>query len=224
MIKAVIFDLDGTLVNSLSDLANSTNYALGQMGFNSHETDKYKYFVGNGMLKLIERVLPENKRDEETISKCLEIFMEHYRTHYADSTYAYEGMNELIGSLKAMGMKIAVVSNKAQEMTDVIVNKLFGDVFNVVAGKRTGYPAKPDPTLTLEIIRQLALKPDECIFAGDSGIDAATAVNSGCIGIGVLWGFRTREELTENGAVYTVSHPDEIIDVIKGLNNGYKTT
>ena len=216
MIKAVLFDLDGTLVNSLFDLGASTNYALEKMGFPTHETEKFKIFVGDGMAKLIERALPENKRDGETINTTLQIFMEHYRAHYVDKTVSYDGILELLDRLT--GVKKAVISNKADEMVTPLTKKLLGDRFDIVCGKREGYPTKPDPTLTLEIIEKLGVKPKECIFVGDSGMDLAVAKNSGCVAVGVLWGFRGKEELLANGADYIVSHPCEILHILKEIN------
>ncbi|MBE6750145.1 MAG: HAD family hydrolase [Ruminococcaceae bacterium] len=214
MIKAVLFDLDGTLVNSLCDLANSTNYALNEFGFPTHETEKYKYFVGDGMPKLIERVLPDNKRDDKTQKEVLELFLSHYAKHFVDETVVYDGIEALLGEISKSGIKTAVISNKAQPMAEAVVDKLFGQRFNIVCGKQEGFPAKPDPTLTLKVIEELKVKPNECLFVGDSGMDMAVAVNADCIGVGVLWGFRTKEELEQNGAKYIVSNPSEILDII----------
>ena len=215
MIKAVLFDLDGTLVNSLEDLADSTNYALGKLGFPTHKTDEYNYFVGDGIPKLIERALPESARTGETEKKCLDIFMARYREHYHDKTYAYKNMPELVNFLRKQGVKTAVISNKAQEMAEKVVAKLFGDVFDTVAGKREGYPAKPNPKLTLQIMKKLGAEPSDCAFVGDSGMDMAVAVNAGALPIGVLWGFRTKAELIKNGAAYTAENPDELIEILK---------
>ncbi len=215
MIKAVLFDLDGTLVNSLEDLADSTNYALGKLGFPTHKTDEYNYFVGDGIPKLIERALPESARTGETEKKCLDIFMARYREHYHDKTYAYKNMPELVNFLRKQDVKTAVISNKAQEMAEKVVAKLFGDVFDTVAGKREGYPAKPNPKLTLQIIKELGTEPNDCAFIGDSGMDMAVAVNAGALPIGVLWGFRTKDELIKNGAAYTAENPDELIEILK---------
>ncbi len=217
MIKAVLFDLDGTLVNSLFDLSTSTNFALEKMGFQTHQTEKFKYFVGDGMQKLIERALPEDKRDIETIKTTLDVFMAHYREHYVDKTVPYEGILPLLDELK--GFKMAVVSNKIEEMALVVTRKLLGDKFQIVCGKQENYPAKPDPTLTLKIISDLGVKPEECVFVGDSGMDMAVAKNAGCLALGVLWGFRAEDELRLNGADYIVSNPKEILSIIKGINN-----
>ena len=216
MIKAVLFDLDGTLVNSLFDLGASTNYALEKMGFPTHETEKFKIFVGDGMAKLIERALPESKRNKETINTTLRIFMEHYRAHYADKTVPYDGILDLLDKLT--DVKKAVISNKADEMVIPLTKKLLGERFDIVCGKKEGYPTKPDPTLTLEIIENLGVRPDECLFVGDSGMDMAVAKNAGCVAVGVLWGFREKEELKANGADYIVSHPLEILHILKEIN------
>jgi len=218
-IKAVLFDLDGTLVNSLSDLADSVNFALKEFGFPTHETEKFKYFVGDGMQKLVERVLPENKRDDETLSAVLDTFINYYREHFADKTVTYDGIETLISNLKKQNLKLAIISNKAQEMAvEVVFKVLEGLEFDIVCGKREGYPTKPDPTLTLEIIDELGVKPSECIFIGDSGMDMAVARNAGVKSIGVLWGFRTEKELKENGAYYIVRSPQEIESIIKNID------
>lgn len=217
MIKAVLFDLDGTLVNSLTDLADSTNFALQSLGFPTHETEKYKYFVGDGIPKLIERALPEGKKNEENKRACLELFMARYREHYFDKTDAYDGIKNLLSALRSRGFKIAVISNKAQEMAEKVVNKVFGDIFDVVAGKREGYKTKPDPALTLEVVKELGATPDTCVLIGDSGMDMAAAVNAKITGIGVLWGFRDKEELIKNGANYIAQTPAQISVIIKEI-------
>ena len=220
MIKAVLFDLDGTLANSLSDLADSTNYALSEMGFPTHEREEYKYLVGDGIPKLIERALSVGEKTEENKKKCLDIFMERYNEHYHDKTVAYDGIPDMLSELKAEGLKIAVISNKAEEMAVKVVEKLFGGMFDVVAGKREGFPTKPDPALTLEVIRQLGVKPQECVLVGDSGMDMAAAVNAGAAPVGVLWGFRLEDELIKNGAEYTIKSPAEIPEIIRKINHG----
>ena len=145
--------------------------------------------------------------------------MDYYREHCLVHTYLYEGIENAINTLKDMGLKLAVVSNKADDMTNLIVKEYFGDSFKLVAGKREGIPVKPDPTLTLMIIDELGIKPHECIFVGDSGMDCLNAVNSGCYPLGVLWGFRKREELLENGAKSLINHPNEIVPFVKELLN-----
>lgn len=217
MIKAVLFDLDGTLINSLEDLAASTNFALARFGFPlKNNIEDFKYFIGDGMYKLIERVLPEDKREDGIITQVLAVFMEHYSTHYLDKTHAYNKIVPLVNAISGKGFKMAVVSNKAEHMAVIITKKIFGDVFDTICGKREGYPAKPDPSLTLEVINELGVEPQECYFVGDSGMDMKVAVNAGCIGVGVTWGFRGREELLHNGALHIVNDPEEILALLKG--------
>lgn len=219
MYKAVIFDLDGTLVNSLSDLAVACNCALGQHGFNIYPLEDYKYLIGDGMVKLIERAIPDDSLTPEIFKSVFNAFITYYRGHCIVHTNTYDGIIEAVNTLKEMGLKLAVVSNKADDMTNIIVKEFFGDIFDKVTGKREGYPTKPDPTLTLKIIDEMGVKPQECIFVGDSGMDCANAVNSGCYPLGVLWGFRKKEELVENGAKTIISYPDEIVPFVKELLN-----
>ena len=219
MLKAILFDLDGTLVNSLEDLADATNLALSTHGFPTHDVEDYKYFIGNGMQNLIEVTLPENSRDDATRQKVFETFYEHYSNHFVDKTKAYDGIKEVLLSLKEQGYKLAVISNKIQVMTSIVVDKSVGNVFDAVYGKREGYLPKPDPALTLEVIRELGVKPENCVLIGDSGMDAATSVNVGCECIGALWGFRTEEELRRNGARYIAKEPAEILERIKEIEN-----
>ncbi len=218
MIKAVLFDLDGTLVNSLQDLANATNYATAFFGVPAHDTEEFKYFVGDGIDKMIERAMPENLKDRETVSRARIKFHEFYDIHYADNTCTYNGMPQLVQKLKNMGIKVAVVTNKAEPAALEVVNRLYGDVFDLVFGQREGVPTKPDPTLTLMAMDMLGVSPQECVFIGDSGMDVKTGVNSGALPVGVLWGFRKAEELLENGAKHLIDHPEQLINIINQIN------
>ena len=217
MIKAILFDLDGTLVNSLEDLADSSNYALSKLGYEIHQTEKYKYFVGDGMMKLMERILPENKRTKENIDEIFQVFIDYYKEHFCDKTYAYKGIGELLINLKQEGFKIAVISNKIHNMTITVVERIFGHIFDCVFGKMEGYPPKPDAQLTNHLIEELGVKNNECVVVGDSGMDMAVARNAKCIGIGVLWGFRKKDELIDSGADFTAENTKDLYDIIKGL-------
>ena len=218
MKKLVLFDLDGTLVNTLFDLADSCNYTMEHYGFPTHDIEKYKYFIGDGMPKLIENIMPKDKYTETLHSECLAFFKKRYSEHYMDKSCVYDGVKELVSELKNRGFKIGVLSNKAHEMTSVIVEELFGkDFFDVVYGKVEGYPAKPDPTLGLKVIKDLGLTPDDTVFIGDSGNDAKISVNLNCIGIGVLWGFRDEKELRDGGAEYIVNKPSEILNILEEI-------
>lgn len=218
MIKAVLFDLDGTLADSLIDLAGATNYALGVKGFPAREVEEFKYFVGDGIPKMLERALPESARSNELIEELKDIFLPYYAEHYADNTYAYDGVPELVNELKKCGFIVAVVTNKAQHMADKVVHKLYGDSFELIFGLRPNIPAKPDPTAALMAMEELGVTPEECVFIGDSGMDVATAVNSGAVPVGELWGFRLEDELRANGAKYIISKPNELLDIIEELN------
>ncbi len=217
MIKAVIFDLDGTLVDSLSDLCDSTNYALEKFGFQKRDREEFNYFVGDGVPKLIERAIGEKDYTKEIGDKVYKEFMAHYREHFLDKTAPYENILKCVDDLFEFGIKLAVVSNKVDEMTKRIVERYFSQKFLAVMGKREDFPLKPNPTSTLAIIKQLGVNPSECVFVGDSGMDMATAKNAGCVALGVTWGFRTREELLENKADYLVEEPSEIFSLVLKL-------
>ena len=218
MIKAVLFDLDGTLADSLLDLAASTNYAIGKFGFPAREVECYKYFAGDGMPKMIERALPPTDNGKETVAKILPVFLEYYSSHYCDNTKAYAGVPELITELKREGLFVAVVTNKAEDMALRVVYKLYGDSFDLVIGKREGIPAKPDPAAALLAMNTLGVKPEECVFVGDSITDVKTGVNSGAFPVGVLWGFRERDELVRGGAKAIISTPKELLEIIRSLS------
>lgn len=216
-LKAVLFDLDGTLVNSLGDLAGGVNFVLSEMGYPVHSVEEFKYFAGDGIPKMIERALPENARTDSIKKECVGRFLEYYSQHFADSTRLYHGIDELLTALKNQSMKIAVVSNKAQEMADNVVGKIVGNV-DFVIGKREGLPAKPDPAALLLAAEKLGVDCRECVFLGDSGMDMAAAKNAGMLPIGVLWGFRTADELKSAGAKALISRPEELTEILKKRN------
>lgn len=214
MRKAVLFDLDGTLVNSLGDLARGVNHALAAEGFPPHAEEEFRRFAGDGIPKMIERALPEHARGGEIHARCVARFLEYYAAHYADTTRAYDGVTELLDALNHAGLRLAVVSNKAQEMAERVVRGIFGDRFGCIIGKREGVPAKPDPAALLLGARALSVPPEDCVFLGDSGMDMAAAVRAGMLPVGVLWGFRGAAELKENGARYLLSRPQELDAVL----------
>lgn len=217
MIKAVIFDLDGTLVNSIEDLCNSTNFALSKYGFPQHELAKYNYFVGHGMTNLIETVIPKESLNKENFQKVYDTFIEHYSSNYLVNTAVFDGILESLKTLKENGIALAVLSNKKDEFTQRIAKELFGDLFDVVSGKKEGCPLKPDPNSTLRVLNSLGVTAKECAFLGDSGVDMETAVNSGCLPVGVLWGLRTADELKNSGAKHLIHNPTEIAPFILGF-------
>lgn len=217
MYKLVIFDLDGTLVDSLDDLANACNEALSRFGFPAHDREKYRYFVGDGVPMLIERALPEDMRTEDMISEVKAEFDGIYRNSFDRLTRPYDGIPELIEKLRENDVLTAVASNKPDEFTKKIVAGMFGDVFSYVSGKKDGMPKKPDPAIALHIMEKLGVTPQETLFAGDSSVDMKTASNAGCDSIGCTWGFRSRQELIDNHAVYIADLPEDILRTVAGV-------
>lgn len=209
MIRAVIFDLDGTLVDSLEDLADAVNAALESRGLPTHPVHAYKTFVGEGQMRLIEKVLPpgyEGLRDA--------VLAEFRRIYLGDptrKTRPYSGIPDAIADAQRRGLKLAVLSNKPDEPTRKIVERLFAPgTFQVCFGERAGIPRKPDPTSAREVAGRLGVAEAECVFVGDTAIDMKTAKAAGMKALGVLWGFRGREEIAGAGADWIVSHPSEI--------------
>ena len=211
-IKAVIFDLDGTLLNTCEDIANAVNYALNKHGFPIHNTEMFKLFTGDGTDVMITRALPENNRDAETLKKVREDYFEFYNAHSGECTQPYEGIPELLESLKKRGIKLAVTSNKIEFMTQSVINDYFGDIFDFVTGQCDGIPPKPNASMVFKAMKNLGVEPSECLYVGDTGVDAKTGKNAGIFTVGVLWGFREEQELIENGADATIDKPCQILN------------
>ena len=207
-----IFDLDGTLLDTLQDLADAVNYAMRQMNYPERTLDEVRRFIGNGMRKLIERSAPKNT-DAEKIEKALEYFKAYYSRHLADFTKPYDGIENVIDTLKLQGKKLAVVSNKADEAAKAVVKEYFGDSLGIVVGQKDGIPAKPSPESVNCVIKTLNADRSECIYIGDSDVDVLTAHNAGLECIGVTWGNRCRQELADSGAEYIVESPSDILDL-----------
>lgn len=214
MYKVAIFDLDGTLLDTLKDLAYACNFALKTYGFPEHQIEEYKYFLGDGTYKLVERALPENKREPEIISKVLAEFNKYYEKHKNDFTKPYQGIEELIVALKEAQIKMAVFSNKPHEFAIEIVKRYFGNNFDIVFGKRDGYPAKPNPITVIEALNYFKCQKIEAIYIGDSDVDMYTGKNAGLFSIGVAWGFRDDEELLNAGANKIVYNSEELLSEI----------
>lgn len=216
MTELVIFDLDGTLLNTIDDLAASTNYALSRHGYPTHDLGSYRFFVGNGINKLIERALPEEVRNEEKVLELRKDFVAYYEKHSADLTKPYKGIPELLSTLKEKGLKIAVASNKYQVATEFLVDKYFGAYeFDIVLGQRDGVTPKPDPTIVYDILKETGVDKKHTLYVGDSGVDMQTAKASDLIAIGVSWGFRPVSELEEFNPDYIVDQPIEIYQIIQ---------
>ena len=212
--KLVIFDLDGTLLNTLDDLADAANYAMTELDFPTHPVESFRYFVGNGVPKLMERCLPEGERSPERISEAVKIFSGYYDKHSADKTRPYDGITELLDRLGEKGISTAVASNKTDSFTQELVKKFFGERFDFVRGGLPDVPKKPAPDIAFGIMSALGAEASDTYFAGDSDVDIITAGNAGVISIGCLWGFRTEKELISAGAVHLAESPDKIYDII----------
>ena len=212
--KLVIFDLDGTLLDSIDDLAASTNHALQLHGYPQHERAAYRYFVGNGVRKLIERALPEDARQADNINHLLQDFLAYYQTHKTVYTRPYQGIPETLAQLHAAGIQLAVASNKYHQGTLELIHHYFGEkLFSIVLGQREGVPVKPDPAIVHDILTQTALPANRTLYVGDSGVDMQTAINSRLTSIGVTWGFRPRTELEANSANYIINSPSELLPI-----------
>jgi len=214
LFELCVFDLDGTLVNSIKDLAASTDYALSKNGFPKNPLESYRYFVGDGVPMLIKRALKDN--DSPEAEKAVHAdFDAYYNKHYADNTQPYAGITELLTVLQQRGIKCAVLSNKPDNFVKIIVSKMFSDFkFSWVQGKADGFPKKPDPTALNFIIRSLGVKKENTLYVGDSNVDIFTGKNAQVQSCGVLWGFRDRDELEKAGAVSIVSKPEEILSLL----------
>ncbi len=213
--KAILFDLDGTLLNTLQDLAKSMNSGLARLGFPQHEADAYKHFVGEGREVMAERALPAGNRDESTVAKLADLFNEEYGIHWADSTAPYDGIPEMLDAITALGPKMVVLSNKPHGPTLLTVSHLLSRWrFDVVMGARPSVPRKPDPTSAIQIAEEVGVQPEEFLYLGDSDIDMKTAVGAGMYPVGALWGFRTRDELLAGGAKGLVRHPTELLPML----------
>ena len=197
MIKLAIFDLDGTLLDTLGDIAGACNHALTVCGCPVHEVGKYKRFVGSGIMNLFRRALPEEQRTEEMVIRMRNAFVQYYDIHKDDTTSPYPGIRDLLKNLSAKGIALAVASNKYQEATEDLVARYFGDYsFASVLGQREGHPIKPDAGIIFEAMAACeGVNPDEVIYCGDSDVDMQTGINAGVKTVGVTWGFRSREEL-----------------------------
>ncbi|MFZ2537487.1 MAG: HAD family hydrolase [Oscillospiraceae bacterium] len=215
MIKAVIFDLDGTLANTINSIAYFANKALSQYGYEEIETEKYRYLVGNGADNLVRGMLKTiDNYTEEGFENVRALYNKSYDDDFMHLTTAYDGIAELISSLKAMGIKLCVLSNKPHSTTEKIVQALFPEHFDICYGKREDIPRKPDSTAVLNILDELSISAEECIYIGDTSTDMQTGRNANLFTIGVLWGFRDRQELEENGADIIASSPFQILEYI----------
>lgn len=210
--KAVVFDLDGTLLDTIDDLGNSMNSVLESMGFPQHTIPEYKKLIGRGLRNLVAGALPWESQDEITIDECLDKMFHEYGKRWGDKTLPYEGIPELLDALSRNKIRKAILSNKEHSLTLRVVEKfLCRWTFEAVFGERSGIPRKPDPASAFEIIKILGIPGEEIVYLGDSGSDMETAVRAGMYPVGALWGFRDADELTEHGAELLIQSPAELL-------------
>lgn len=215
MKKLVIFDLDGTLLNTIADLGNAANHALEQMGYPKHAIGSYTGMVGNGVTKLLERALPEEARTTRIIEAMRTHFKEYYDAHLCDTTTVYPGIMELLEELRQRGVNIAVASNKYNSAVQTLISHFFGAYeWSAVFGHLDGVPVKPDPSVVFEVLAQCPTAKSDVLYVGDSGIDMETARRACVESCGVTWGFRTREDLVSHYADHIVSNPDDILPLL----------
>ena len=215
MKKLVIFDLDGTLLDTIADLAESANYALKQLGYPTHDVETIRTFVGNGINKLLERALPPHEQTEENVMRMRSHFVPYYDVHNADLSSPYPGIVNLLEDLQAKGIQIAVASNKYQAATVKLVKQYFPGIdFVEILGQREGINVKPDPTIVFDILKKAKVSFEETLYVGDSGVDMQTAINAGIDAVGVTWGFRPRAELESFRPMGLIDKAKELLKFI----------
>jgi phosphoglycolate phosphatase len=212
--KGIIFDLDGTLVNSLEDISDAMNTVLTGLNYPTHTYDTYQYFIGSGLRNLVSKALPASNNSDEQIEICFDCMINEYREVCTIKTKPYKGIIELLDLLTSQNIKLAVFSNKADELTKKIASEIFPDYFNAAVGLSTEALKKPNPSEALAIAEKWNLKLEEILFVGDSDIDMQTAVNANMFPVGVTWGYRTEAELRVSGAKVTIDHPSDLIQIV----------
>ena len=214
-VQAVIFDLDGTLLDTLDDIADSANRVLLARGFRPHDRDAFRWFVGDGSAILMTRALPSEQRSAEMVQTCLQDFIEDYNRNWHTLTRPYEGILPLLEALQHRRIKLSVVTNKPHRFTGVMMAHYFEACpFTVILGQQDGIPKKPDPGQALAAAEQMGVAPPECIFIGDSAVDMQTARNAGMRPVGAGWGFRPEAELRDAGALSVLHHPLALLGLI----------
>jgi phosphoglycolate phosphatase len=220
MFKAVLFDLDGTLLYTLKDVADAMNKALDHFGFPTHPIDAYKYFIGESVVTEARRALPESARDPEFVKKLATYSEEIYDKCWGDNTHPYPGMPELLTELPRHGLSLSILSNKNDRFTKVMVEKILSQWrFKIVQGALPNVPLKPDPTMAMRIAKKLRIPPEQFLYLGDTNTDMKTAVSAGMFPVGCLWGYRTADELLESGAKVLIDNPLDVLGIIDNPRN-----
>ncbi|MBU5337568.1 HAD family hydrolase [Intestinibacter bartlettii] len=215
--NTVIFDLDGTLLNTLEDLGDSVNFALKSFGYPTRTYEEIRSFVGNGVKDLVTKAVP-NGTDEDTILKCLQVFKDHYKTNMRNKTAPYNGIMNLLEELNSRGIKLGIVSNKYDFGVKNLNKYYFKDLIPVAIGEREGIRKKPAPDTVLTAMKELGSQRETSLYVGDSGSDMITAQNAGMKSIGVTWGFRDADSLRESGADFLVDSPEQLLNIIENEN------
>ena len=213
--QAVMFDLDGTLLDTLEDIAAAANRTLASQGFPTHSVDAYRYFLGGGARPLIERALPEAHRDAATVEHCLKLYIADSNANWKLRTCRYDGIAEMLDALVQRNLKLSILTNKPHNLALECVAEFLSDwPFEIVLGQRDDIPRKPDPTGALEIITHLDIPPADFLYLGDTPVDMRTAIAAGAFPVGVLWGFREAPELRETGAQALIARPLDVLDLL----------
>lgn len=214
MYRLAIFDMDGTLLDTLEDLAVASDYALAQKGYSGHTTEEYKEFIGHGPVHLIRMALPEQFRDDETVSQTFKIYADYYALHDKDLTKPYPGVLKVLKELKQSGVKIAVYSNKPHYNVVQLCEHFFSDLVDMAVGFKEDVPPKPDPAAGFEIIRRFGVLNKDTVYIGDSGVDMMTGNALGAYTVGVSWGFRPKDELIHTGASVVIDQVEDLVKII----------
>jgi phosphoglycolate phosphatase len=216
--KLAIFDLDGTLLDTVADLAGATNYSLRTLGFPEHDKEEYRFLVGRGIYNLFRGALPEGEKSEENVQRMADLFVPYYNAHMCDMTRPYPGIPQMLSSLSKEGIALAVASNKYQAGTETLMKTFFPDTtFIAVCGQREGFPIKPDPAIVTGIMNLVeGITEEEVVYIGDSNVDMQTGKNAGVVTVGVSWGFRSVEELSAYSPFAIADTPEELGRIILG--------
>ncbi|MGZ0163058.1 MAG: HAD family hydrolase [Planctomycetales bacterium] len=213
--KAVIFDLDGTLLDTLADIGNAANDVLAERGHPTHNLEAYRHFIGDGVATLFQRILPEGLPTPKLIFECVSEFAVSYGRRWNENSQLYPGIADLLDELVRQNVPIAILSNKPHDFVGVCVAEFLSAwPFDPVLGQREGIPRKPDPAGVMEVAESLKVAPEECVYVGDSSVDMLTAKNSGAFAVGVAWGFRPVDELVEYGASRILDSPSDLVELL----------
>lgn len=218
MVEGIIFDLDGTLLNTVEDIMDSTNEALKLLKYPTHTLEEYYYFIGDGIEELVKRALPEEKRNQEEIKRALELVRAEYKKRWNNKTRPYDGILEMLKEISKFPIKKAIFSNKPHDFTVNAVEYYFKEIeFDLILGSKDGNPKKPDPFGALLIAKELSIEPNNIVYLGDTATDIITAKRANMISVGAEWGFRGREELEKANADYIIKFPMEFVNLVKDL-------